>query len=96
MTGTIINAAAILVAGSIGLIFRRGIPHNISRTMTEGLGLLIIAIGIQFALKADNLALVGLCLALGAVWGKGSSGRLSWNPSDASWKKALAVKTVSS
>jgi len=71
MTGTIINAAAILVAGSIGLIFRRGIPHNISRTMTEGLGLLIIAIGIQFALKADNLALVGLCLALGAVWGEG-------------------------
>lgn len=71
MTGTIINAAAILVAGSIGLIFRRGIPQNISRTMTEGLGLLIIAIGIQFALKAENLAVVGLCLALGAVWGEG-------------------------
>jgi uncharacterized membrane protein YqgA involved in biofilm formation len=38
--------------------------------MTEGLGLLIIAIGIQFAFKADNLAVVGVCLALGAVWGK--------------------------
>lgn len=71
MTGTLINAATIVVAGAIGLIFRRGIPLNVSRTMTEGLGLLIIAIGIQFAFKADNLAVVGMCLALGAVWGEG-------------------------
>lgn len=71
MTGTIINTLAILVAGLIGLVFRKGIPPNISRTLQDGLGLLIIAIGIQFALKAESLAIVGVCLALGAVWGEG-------------------------
>lgn len=71
MTGTIINTLAIIVAGLIGLVFRKGIPPNISRTMQDGLGLLIVAIGIQFALKAESLAVVGVCLALGAVWGEG-------------------------
>ena len=70
MTGTIINAVTIILAGLIGLAFRKGIPANISRTMQDGLGLLIAAIGMQYAFKADSIALVGVCLALGAVWGE--------------------------
>lgn len=70
LTGTIINALAILLAGLVGLVFRKGIPANISQTMQEGLGLLILAIGIQFSIKAESLAVVGVCLALGAVWGE--------------------------
>jgi hypothetical protein len=46
LTGTIINASAIVLAGLVGLLFRRGIPENISRTMQDGLGLLILAIRI--------------------------------------------------
>lgn len=70
MTGTIINASAIVLAGLVGLFFRKGIPENISRTMQDGLGLLILAIGIQFAFKAESLALVGVSLAIGAVLGE--------------------------
>ena len=70
MTGTIINATAIIVAGLIGLTLRNGIPDNISRTMQDGLGLLIIIIGVQYGLKADNLAVIGLSLALGAAIGE--------------------------
>ena len=70
MTGTIINATAIIVAGLIGLTLRKGIPDNISRTMQDGLGLLIIIIGVQYGLKADNLAVIGLSLALGAAIGE--------------------------
>lgn len=70
MTGTIINAAAIIGAGLIGLTLRKGIPENISRTMQDGLGMLIIIIGIQYGLKADNLAVIGLSLALGAAVGE--------------------------
>ena len=29
-----------------------------------------MAIGFQFAFKADSLAVVGVCLALGALWGE--------------------------
>ncbi|HBQ86874.1 MAG TPA: DUF554 domain-containing protein [Syntrophomonas sp.] len=70
MTGTLINTGAILVGGLIGLFLRRGIPENYSRTVQDALGLLIIVIGIQYGFKADNVALVGLSLAIGAVIGE--------------------------
>lgn len=70
MTGTIINAAAIIIAGSLGLFLRKGIPENMSRSMQDGLGILILVIGLQYGFKADNLAVVGLSLALGAVIGE--------------------------
>lgn len=70
MTGTLINVGAILAGGFIGLFLRRGIPENYSRTVQDALGLLIIVIGIQYGFKAENLALVGLSLAIGAVIGE--------------------------
>jgi hypothetical protein len=70
VTGTLINTGAILVGGLIGLFLRRGIPENYSRTVQDALGLLIIVIGIQYGFKADNVALVGLSLAIGAVIGE--------------------------
>jgi len=70
LTGTIINALSIILAGLLGLVFRKGIPAGMSRTMQDGLGLLIVTIGVQYAFKAESLALVGVCLALGAVWGE--------------------------
>lgn len=70
MTGTIINAGAIIVAGLFGLLFGRGIPDKMSRTMQDGLGILIIVIGLQYAFKAESLTIIGLSLALGAVIGE--------------------------
>ncbi|HZK86434.1 MAG TPA: DUF554 domain-containing protein [Syntrophomonas sp.] len=70
MTGTIINAAAIVFAGLLGLLLRKGIPENMTRTMQDGLGILILVIGLQYGFKADSLAIVGLSLALGAVLGE--------------------------
>ena len=70
MTGTIINAAAIVFAGLLGLLLRKGIPENMTRTMQDGLGILILVIGLQYGFKADSLTIVGLSLALGAVLGE--------------------------
>ncbi|HPF21113.1 MAG TPA: DUF554 domain-containing protein [Syntrophomonas sp.] len=70
MTGTIINTAAIIMAGLLGLALRRGIPEQMARTMQDGLGILILVIGLQYGFKADSLAIVGLSLALGAVIGE--------------------------
>mgnify|MGYP001293456093 CR=1 FL=1 len=70
MTGTIINAAAIVFAGLLGLILHREIPDHLARTMQDGLGILILVIGLQYGFKADSLAIVGLSLALGAVIGE--------------------------
>ena len=70
MTGTIINAAAIVIAGALGLFLRKGIPANMTKSMQDGLGILILVIGLQYGFKADNLAVVGISLALGAVLGE--------------------------
>lgn len=70
VTGTIINASAIVGAGLLGLVLRRGIPAAMTRTMQDGLGILILVIGLQYGFKAESLAIVGLSLALGAVIGE--------------------------
>lgn len=70
MTGTLINAGAIVLAGLCGLLLRRGIPDTISRTMQDALGVLIIVIGVQYGLKAENFAVIGVCLALGVIIGE--------------------------
>lgn len=70
MVGTIINALAVLICGLLGLALGKGIPERMSRTMQDGLGILIMVIGLQYGFKADNLAVVGISLALGAVIGE--------------------------
>lgn len=70
MTGTLINAGAIVAAGLCGLLLRRGIPDKISRSMQDALGILIIVIGVQYGFKAESFAVIGVSLALGAVIGE--------------------------
>jgi hypothetical protein len=70
MTGTLINVGAIIMAGSVGLLLRKGIAQRYSRSIQDGLGLLVLIIGIGYALKAENLAAIGISLALGAVIGE--------------------------
>ncbi|MGE5454119.1 MAG: DUF554 domain-containing protein [Methylocystaceae bacterium] len=68
--GTLINAGAIAVAAIIGYMIRRGLPENMADTVQKVLGLMVMLIGIQYGLKADNLVVVGLALALGAMLGE--------------------------
>ncbi|MGI6412703.1 MAG: DUF554 domain-containing protein [Syntrophomonadaceae bacterium] len=73
MTGTIINAAAIVGAGLIGIFLKKGIPDQISNSIKDGLGLLVAIIGIQYALGAESYAVIGISIALGAIvgeWGR--------------------------
>ena len=70
LTGTFINAGAIVVAGLFGLLLRRGIPDKMSRSMQDALGILIIVIGVQYGFKAENFAVIGVSLAVGAIIGE--------------------------
>ena len=70
MLGTIINVAAILVGGFLGLIFRKGLPERISTTITHGLSLGIMMLGISMGVQTQNFLIVLISLALGAVIGE--------------------------
>lgn len=70
MTGTIVNAAAIVVGTAVGLLFRKGISESVKDTVMSGIGLAVAMIGLKMALKTDNELIVILSLVTGGVIGE--------------------------
>jgi uncharacterized membrane protein YqgA involved in biofilm formation len=73
MTGTIINIAAILLGGTMGLLFGSRLPHRIRQTVVSGLGLFTGVIGLQMAFEMEGVqqALVVLAsLLIGGLLGE--------------------------
>ena len=70
MTGTIINVAAILIGGTIGLIFGSRIPERFKHTVIAGMGLFTAAMGLQMFLKSVNPLIVLGALIIGAMLGE--------------------------
>ena len=68
--GTIINAAAIIIGGALGLLFRKGFPERIAQTTLKVLGLLTIVIGISMALQSQELIMGLVSLVIGAAIGE--------------------------
>ena len=70
LLGTIINAAAIVVCGLIGLLFKRALPQRLCETITQGLGLGVVVIGITMTIETDNIMLMLLSLLFGGILGE--------------------------
>ena len=66
---TLINTAAVLLGGGIGLLFRGRIPEKISEGVFRAIGLCTCIIGVSGAIKGDLILLV-VSLALGAFVGE--------------------------
>jgi len=82
MTGTIINAAAILVGGGLGLLFGARIPERLKQTVVAGMGLFTAAMGLQMFLKTANPLIVLGSLLIGTLlWANGGRSRLGSRPS---------------
>lgn len=83
MTGTLINTAAVIAGGCIGLCIKKGLPRHINQAVTYMLGLSTCVIGLNGLLgtmltvdaatgrvsSAGELLLLG-CLALGTLAGE--------------------------
>jgi uncharacterized membrane protein YqgA involved in biofilm formation len=67
--GTIVNAAAIILGGLLGIVLP-GIPEQVKRTVMQGLGLAVAVLGLTMALKTDNLLIMIVSLVLGALLGE--------------------------
>jgi uncharacterized membrane protein YqgA involved in biofilm formation len=70
LTGTIVNVAAISAGALIGRYAGRFIPDKIRRTVMAGLGLTVLLIGLQLALKSSRPMIVIGSLLLGGVIGE--------------------------
>ncbi|HSB90489.1 MAG TPA: DUF554 domain-containing protein [Anaerolineales bacterium] len=72
MIGTLLNAATVLVGGTLGLVFGARLPERLRSTVLAGLGLFTLAIGLRLFLETQNplYALGGLLIGglLGEWW----------------------------
>ena len=82
MTGTIVNAIAIIIGSLIGLLFKRGIPERVNNAIIKAEGIAILIIGLNGVLtamlsvgaggkiQADGAILLLISLAVGCVIGE--------------------------
>jgi hypothetical protein len=78
LTGTIINVAAVLVGGTAGLLLGSRVPERWREMLMDGVGLVVIIIGLQMALKTANVLIVLGSILVGGILGEwaGLEGRL--------------------
>ncbi|MBP2643680.1 MAG: hypothetical protein H6Q67_1567 [Firmicutes bacterium] len=70
MKGTLVNAGGILLGSLIGLMIKKNIPKRYQDTLIHGLSLAVGIIGLQMALKTQNLLILILSIAIGGIIGE--------------------------
>jgi uncharacterized membrane protein YqgA involved in biofilm formation len=68
--GTLVNTAAVVIGGAIGLKAGTRLPERIKAILMQALGLAVIAIGLRMALEARHVLLAIGCLLLGGITGE--------------------------
>ena len=70
MLGTIVNMAAIMVGGTIGVFLRKGIPERYKTIIMQGIGLSVALVGLRMALKTNNELIVIFSIVTGGFIGE--------------------------
>ena len=68
--GTLINVITVLIGTTLGLILRNKLGDAYKAIILQGVGLLTLLIGIQMALKTDNILLVLASVIFGGISGQ--------------------------
>ena len=70
MTGTLINAGAILIGSIIGISLNSRLPERFIKIIFQGIGLFTLVIGMYMAIKTNNLFLMIISIIGGGVIGE--------------------------
>lgn len=70
MLGTIVNFTAIVLGGLAGVFFGKAVPDRLKATVIQGIGLTVMIIGLQMALKTSNVLIVIASLVIGGIIGE--------------------------
>jgi uncharacterized membrane protein YqgA involved in biofilm formation len=71
MLGTFVNCLAIIAGSMVGLLFKNGIPDRYNQTVMQAVGLAVLLVGLKTAIVSDDLLVIIISLALGALVGEG-------------------------
>lgn len=78
LSGTLLNAATVLIGGLIGTMLGANLPERLRANVVRGLGLFVIVLGVQGALQTQNVIVLLFAILLGGIAGSALSldGRL--------------------
>jgi uncharacterized membrane protein YqgA involved in biofilm formation len=69
-TGTIINVITVIIGSGIGLLLRNRLSDVYKSIILQGVGILTLVIGMQMALKTENILLLLISVILGGISGQ--------------------------
>lgn len=71
LSGAVVNFVLVIIGSLLGLLFKRGIPERVRKTLMNGMALCVIYIGITGLFeKNTSIIIIILSLASGAVIGE--------------------------
>jgi uncharacterized membrane protein YqgA involved in biofilm formation len=70
LTGTLVNAAAVIGGSLIGLAFHAKIPTRFTKTIFQGIALFTILLGVNMGLKSNAFLLIVFSLIIGGFLGE--------------------------
>ena len=70
MKGTLVNAAAVFGGSMVGLVLKQRLSQRYQNTVMQGLALAVGLIGLQMALKTQNVLIVIVSVVLGGLLGE--------------------------
>ncbi len=68
--GTLVNTLAVIAGSLLGLLLQRRFPDNIRTICFQGLGLCTLLIGMQMALKVNNILVLIFSILIGGIVGE--------------------------
>lgn len=70
MIGTLVNTAAVIGGGVIGLLLKKRMPERITTIYFQSIGLFTLAIGASMAVEMQHILIVVSSLAIGSLLGE--------------------------
>jgi uncharacterized protein len=70
LTGTFLNVLAILLGGTLGVLLGDRLPPRLRETVVQGMGLVVLVVGMDMALRTQNVLIVLGSIVTGAILGE--------------------------
>lgn len=70
LLGSLVNSAAIVLGGSIGLVLKKGISDRLANAVMNALALCVLYIGVSGMLKGENVLITILSMVAGTLVGE--------------------------